>query len=75
MDRPLWKFLQGLSALQVVKGQPAETVGLPGFHKQTFVGKDVLNKELTFKEVDNVCPKRSPESLQSVTMMRQGQRN
>lgn len=75
MDRQLWKFLQGLSALQVVKGHPPEAVGLPGFHKQTFVGKGVLDEELTFKEVGNVSPKRSPESLQSVIMMRLAQGN
>lgn len=59
MNRPLWKFLQGLSALQVVKGHAAEAVGVPGFHKQTFVRNGALDEELTFKEVDNVCPKRS----------------
>lgn len=59
MDRPLWKFLQGLSALWVIKGHPADPVGFPGFHKQTFVGNGALDEELTFKEVDNVCPKRS----------------
>lgn len=75
MDRQLWKFLQGLSALQVVKGHPPEAVGLPGFHKQTFAGKGVLDEELIFKEVDNVCPKSSPDSLQSVIMMRLAQRN
>lgn len=58
MDRQLWKFLQGLSALQVVKGHPPEAVGLPGFHKQTFSGKGVLDEELTFKKVDNVFPQK-----------------